>query len=294
MPSSLQHFRLTDGRELAWTEWGDPEGTPVLFFHGLPSCRLMHPDSELSRSRKVRLITVDRPGFGHSDPKPGHTLVGWADDVAEFSAGLGIQRFALAGASGGGPFVAACAWKLPERVTRAAILGGSGPVDAPGAMEGIAWERRAGYWLARHAPWLFKLAVQRRGDPRKDPEVFFAQYTRHNPPADQELLAQPAVRKMFLASYQEATRQGLDAFAWEVQLVSRSWGFALPEISVPLTLWHGDLDNSTPLGMSRALAQQIPGSQLRVISGAGHLLFLSHWAEILDDLLAPSPGAAPR
>ena len=277
---------LRDGRVLVYAEHGDPLGIPIFFFHGLPSCRLMHPDPEVSRSLGVRLLTADRPGFGRSDPKPGRTLLDWADDVSDLADSLGIRRFAVAGPSGGGPFVAACAYRLASRVTRAAILGGSGPVDAPGALAGMAPERRIGYWVARHAPALLPLAVRWRGDPRRDPEKFFASYTRHNPPSDQELLARPEVRHMFLASYGEATRQGIGAFAHELRLVSRSWGFRLGDIRVPVTLWHGGADNSTPVGMAMAMAEAIPHASLRILPGEGHLIFLTHWKEIVEDLLA--------
>jgi pimeloyl-ACP methyl ester carboxylesterase len=59
-----QRIRLEDGRTLAYSEHGNPSGQPVLFFHGLPSSRLMHPDEVVTRSLGARLITIDRPGFG--------------------------------------------------------------------------------------------------------------------------------------------------------------------------------------------------------------------------------------
>lgn len=276
---------LRDGRKLAYAEYGDPQGVPVFFFHGLPSCRLMHPDAEESRALGVRLLTVDRPGFGRSDPKPGRTLLDWANDVSDLADSLGRHQFALVGPSGGGPFVAACAYSLAPRITAAAILGGSGPLDAPGALDGMAAERRIGYTLAQRAPALLPLMVRLRGDPRRDPEKFFAGYTRHNPPSDQALLARPEVRQMFLASYREATRQGIDAFAHELRLVAQPWGFRLQGIRAPVTLWHGDADNSTPIGMARAMAEAIPHASLRILPGEGHLIFLTHWPEIIEDIL---------
>jgi len=91
---------------------------------------------------------------------------------------------------------------------------------------------------------------------------------------------------MFIASYIEATRQGVDAFAGEVRLVARPWGFQLEEIKAPVTLWYGDKDNSTPIGMAHAMQKAIPDSRLRILTGEGHLFFLSRWREILDDLLS--------
>lgn len=208
--------RLHDGRNLAFAEYGAALGTPVFFFHGLPSCRLMHPDDNMCRALGVRLITADRPGFGRSDPQPGRTLLDWADDVAELADHLSLGKFAAVGTSGGGPFLAACAYKLEARMTGATIVAGSGPLDDPAVLAGMARERRIGYTLARHAPFLLRLAIRWRGDPRRDPQRFFDRYTRHNPPADQALLQRPDVRAMFLASYAEATRRGIDAFRFLV------------------------------------------------------------------------------
>jgi pimeloyl-ACP methyl ester carboxylesterase len=292
-PPDVRTVRLADGRTLAYAEYGDARGAPVLFFHGLPSSRLMHPDAEVSRTLGVRVIVPDRPGFGRSDPKPGRRLLDWPDDVKELCDALGIAELALVGPSGGGPFVAACAARLPSRVRHAAIVGGSGPLDAPHALDGAALERRVGYWLARHAPPLLRLAIRSRPNPNRDPEGFFRSYTRHNPPSDQALLAEPAVRAMFLSSYREGTRQGTEAFAHEVELVARPWGFSLGDIAVPTTLWHGTADTSTPVTMARALAAAIPGAELRLLQGEGHLVFLSHWRDIVLDLLSSGASRAP-
>jgi pimeloyl-ACP methyl ester carboxylesterase len=278
-------LRLRDGRALAYAEHGEPAGFPVLFFHGLPGSRLMHPDAEASRAAGVRLVVADRPGFGRSDPRPGRALLDWADDVAELADALGLGRFAVAGASGGAPFALACAHRLRARVTAVAVLGGVGPVDAPGALDGIALERRLGFLLARRAPALFAAVMRRRGDPRRDPDRFFVRYTRHNPPVDQALLAQPEIRAMFVASYLEATRLGVEAFAGEVRLLVQPWGFRLEEIGAPVMLWHGAEDNSTPVGMARAMARALPRSTLNVLPGEGHLFFLPRWRQIATALV---------
>jgi pimeloyl-ACP methyl ester carboxylesterase len=290
----VSRLRLADGRTLAYAEYGDPSGQPVLFFHGIPSSRLMHPDADISKQLGVRLIAPDRPGFGRSDPKPGRTLLDWTYDVEALADSLSLGQFTVVGPSGGGPFVAACAARLSSRIKRAAIVGGSGPVDAPSALAGAAFERRAGYWLARHAPMLLRLAIRMRPDPHRDPERFFDSYTRHNPPCDQELFRRPEIRAMFLASYREATRQGRSAFTHELELVANSWGFSLGDIDVPMTIWQGTADNMTPVGMGRALAEAIPRANLRLVPNEGHLIFLSHWREIAEDLIAKTEMSPSR
>jgi len=285
-------FPLPDGRILGYAEYGLPDGAPVLFFQGTPSTRLMHPPTTITRELRARLITVDRPGFGQSTPAPGRTLLDWPGDVARLLDSLGVGEFVTAGLSGGGPYVLATAWRLRDRVRAAAVCGGSGPVEMAGALRGITLERRLGYLLARHFPGVLRQVVRRYPDPRRDPARFIRRYTRHNPPADQRIIAEPEFHRMYLANFAEAQRQGPAAFAEEVILGARPWGFALEEINVPVHFWQGELDNSTPRGMAEGMAARIPGAKLTVLPGEGHLFAVGpRWREVLQALLAEGAGA---
>jgi pimeloyl-ACP methyl ester carboxylesterase len=282
----LSTMLLGGGRRVAWARYGKADGTPVLFFQGTPSSRLNHPPESITADLGAQLILIDRPGFGGSDPSPGRTLIQWAEDVAEVLDQLGVDRFRVAGVSGGGPYVLATAWRWPDRVIASSVCGGSGPLDLPAALSGAAPVRRAGYLLARHLPGLFRRVVRAYSDPRRDPEAFIRRYTAHNPPADQAILADPEFRVMYAANFSEAYRQGPEAFADEVILGSRDWGFDLAEIRGPVHFWHGELDNSTPIGMSRGMAGRVPKSRLTILPGQGHLyVYGALWREILLDLL---------
>jgi pimeloyl-ACP methyl ester carboxylesterase len=192
MPTKVagQQIRLRDGRLLGCAEYGDPEGKPVFFFQGTPSSRLMHPDATLTSALAGRLIMLDRPGFGLSDFQPNRHLLDWPDDVVEVADLLGLDRFAVVGISGGGPYAAACAYKIRERLTSVAMVSSMGPVDVPGATEGMPFIRRAGVLIGRRAAWLVRPLVWLTSNPRRNPQRFFERNTAHNPPADQALLAQ--------------------------------------------------------------------------------------------------------
>jgi pimeloyl-ACP methyl ester carboxylesterase len=98
-------IRLLDGRRLGYAEWGDPGGRPLFFFHGWPGSRIEgYLGDEAARARGVRLIAIDRPGMGLSDFQQHRTLVDWPDDVVQVAAALGLNRFAVLGISGGGPY----------------------------------------------------------------------------------------------------------------------------------------------------------------------------------------------
>ena len=116
-PRADATITLADGRTLAYCEWGNPTGSPVMLVHGGPGSRLLCPDEDATAVAGVRLLTVDRPGYGGSGPRPDPTLLGWADDVQALADRLGLDRFAMVGWSAGGGYALACAVRMPGRIS---------------------------------------------------------------------------------------------------------------------------------------------------------------------------------
>ena len=281
---------LQDGRTLAYAEYGDPNGTPVFFFHGTPGTRLFHPSEEVTKRLGVRLICTDRPGYGDSTFQPNRRILDWPTDVAQLADHLGFDRFAVVGHSGGGPHTLACAYALPERVSVAAIIAGAGPVDTPNATEGMIFLHWLGFKIGQYMPWLFWQLMIRwlfreiAADPTKaidrDKDTW--------PPADREILTTPEIRELCIQSDVEAYRHGLLPFAWDTRLLTRPWGFPLDGIKVPVHLWHGTVDNSTTVAMARHMANKIPNCKFTLCEGEGHMLLIPRWEEILSTLIEMS------
>ena len=132
MSKSIRTVTANGGRTIAFTEWGDLDGFPVFILHGTPGSRFSrHYDESLYTQVGARIITYDRPGYGGSDRHRGRRVVDCVADVAAIADELGIERFAVAGGSGGGPHSLATAARLPERATRAACMVGPVPFDTP-------------------------------------------------------------------------------------------------------------------------------------------------------------------
>src|SRR6266550_4046609 len=131
--SGTQTVAAADGRTLTIAEWGDPDGLPVFLLHGTPGSRFVgQADASAYASVGARVITYDRPGYGGSDRFRGRRVVDSVADVSAIADSLGIDRFAVSGASWGGPHSLAIAACLPGRVTRAACAAGVAPFDMPG------------------------------------------------------------------------------------------------------------------------------------------------------------------
>ena len=131
IPAPTGSVTLADGRRLAYDDVGDPSGAPVVYLHGCPDCRLTrHPDDGIAARASVRLIAVDRPGYGHSDPDPAGDERALAADVVALADALGIERFAVLGWSSGGPGALALAADHPSRVAVAGVAAGQVPIEA--------------------------------------------------------------------------------------------------------------------------------------------------------------------
>ena len=192
-------LRLRDGRVLGWAQFGDPEGIPLLYFHGQPGSRLGGAMLAAAGSRHgVRVIAPDRPGYGLSDFKPGRALLDWADDVTELTEALKLPLFAVAGLSSGGPYVSVCAHNIPERLTCAIIVSGNAPFDAPGATDGMMRMNRWFFGLARRAPFISDALMKLTARAARNPVRALKFAKSGMPPADIRVIE----RREVIGNYQ--------------------------------------------------------------------------------------------
>jgi pimeloyl-ACP methyl ester carboxylesterase len=276
---------LPDGRALGLAEYGDSRGIPLFFFPGTPGSRLIHPPDEVTRSCGVRLIALERPGFGLSRFQRRRKLLNWPRDVAACADALGLDRFAVVGLSGGGPYALACAYRLPHRVTAAAVIGGVGPVDVPGGMDEMPRIRQVGAMVARYMPWMLRPLLWLTSNPHRDPERFYARMCAGVSDVDRAVLARPEMKAQLMASYLEATRQGMHGFAREAIILSSPWGFRLEDVRIPVHLWHGEADHNVSLSAARHMAHALPDCRATFLPDEGHWLILTYWDHILSGLI---------
>jgi pimeloyl-ACP methyl ester carboxylesterase len=283
-----RRLRLHDGRWLGYDESGDPNGAPVLFFHGFGTTRVVCPPDDSARRLGLRLIAFDRPGIGLSTPQPGRQLLDWPTDVEEAAGQLGLDKFSVVGWSGGGPYALASAFALANRVSRVALVSAAAPLAGTSNPEYLRRFDRNAVLAAGRAPWIIRLAMWHWGrGQRRDAVAFFEKSVADMCAADQEVLSEPALRSRMIANSAELYRQGGRGMYDEALVLARPWGFELDELRVPIQIWQGARDTTVPVSMSEHLADSIPGAQLRVFDDEGHHLLYRHWPDILSSLAMP-------
>lgn len=284
-PRSTSHV-LPDGRTLRWHDYGDPAGVPCVYVPGTPSSGLagaVYDDAAAAAG--VRLVSVDKPGYGGSSHQRRRTLLGFAADIASLADSLGLLRFAVLGESGGGPHALAVAHRFPARVTVAVIAAGMGPAGEPCVRDGMKAENRRLMALARRAPWLLRLpmALTRRelADTGRR-ERLLARTLEEAGPADARCLRDMAEEHDVTAAARDALRTSGRAAAQELGLLARPWGFVARDIACPVELWHGQQDVNVPAAVAVELARQIPGATAHVLPGEGHAVAWSRRTDLMS------------
>ncbi|NTY62805.1 alpha/beta fold hydrolase [Mycolicibacterium sphagni] len=274
-------IRLRDGRTLGYAEYGAPDGLPVVYAHGGLSCRLdIAAGASIAQQNGIRLISVDRPGIGLSDPKPGRTVADWADDIAELRDQLGIDTFAAMGWSMGGQYALSLGYALPACVTRVAVIAGGLPLTEPGRFAKMPPVDRAYIHLSQRVPWLARQCLGVMGfTARHAPNLFTRLAAGDLPPADGAV-----VRAEKSPSFAEVSAEALRRTAGHVEdylAAMLPWGFAPEDLTVPVHVWGGADDKFLDPSWPAELARRIPGATLTTRPG-GHFMAHLHWQEIFD------------
>lgn len=287
-----RQFQLPDGRKLGYDEYGVSNGKPLFYFHGSPSSRLecaLYVNEDLLLPLDVRLIAVDRPGMGLSDPKPNLRMLDWAKDVTALADHLKLDRFGILAYSLGGPYGLACACAIPHRLTKVGIVSGAALFTDSELVKNVNEGTRKFLTMPREKPWLSRLFLWAALGvmPRIAPNRFVAQANSLLPAPDRPIVVDdPAFQMGFIQMVREATRQGINGAFHESLLTVTDWGFRLQDVNASVLLWHGEADQNIPVEMARFAATAIPRCEAKFHPNEGHLsLFKKHTKEIIRALI---------
>ena len=294
-----ENVQLEDGRKLSYAIYGSPvPRITVIYMHGFPSSRyegkLWH---SACTKHMIRLVAPDRPGIGLSTYKPNRRILDWPADVLALADHLKISQFYILGMSGGAPYALACNKRIPkERLLGVSVVSGMYPIKFGTA--GMMLQSRMLFWVA---PWLTGLTSfmfdtsMGKAARRSDPQVFedmLEQEVDNRHASDQAAMKDPKHWPTFVAMTREAFAHGSRGASWEARLKGSDWGFDLSQLYVDsdigcsLTLWHGTEDVNCPAAMAKKAKALMPGSNLHMMEGEGHVSFIFKKAdEILGDLI---------
>lgn len=257
---------LANGKRVAYEEYGDPAGLPVLFFHGTPGSRLSGAlFDDQAAERGVRILAFDRPGFGQSPPwrdqpdRDVETVVGTLLDE------LDVETARLIAFSGGSRYAVAAA-ATESRISRVDVVSGATPPDvrcesplvqrmlstaavrSPTILRGVL---RGQTWLAR----------------RLDPPFVVSQYTAGDPEEAIPDRAAEIVKEDFVEALSKSRRGTVT----ELRETATRWEVDLEQVDTEIRLWHGEADTNVPIECARQFASRHPRLTLQTLEDADHI-----------------------
>jgi len=280
---------VRDGRKLGFAEFGSATGRAIVWFHGTPGARRQIPEDArvLAAANDLRIIGLDRPGIGLSTSHLYSSIYDSVPDIKILLDQLEVERFAVVGLSGGGPYALATAHAMSDRVTVVGILGGVAPNVGEGHINGglvghLATLRCALPWARFPLARAFQGLVMALGP--VGPQALDV-YARFSPEGDRVVLAREEIKAMFLDDLITNSRHAMGAPLNDLILFLRPWGFSVSDIAVPVHWWHGDADRIVPFEHGHHLASLIPGAELYIRHGESHLGGLGASEEVLRTIL---------
>jgi pimeloyl-ACP methyl ester carboxylesterase len=280
---SVHDLRLPDGQVLRVHDSAESPGgdvarprLTVVWLHGSPQTgALLAPLLRAAAQRGIRLISYGRPSYGGSSPRPGRSVASAATDVAAIADALGLDRFAVMGASGGGPHALACAALLPDRVIAAACLASLAPIDAEDldffagmASDGALRSALAGRAAREH------YEATAEFDPASFVERDYATLA-----GDWASLGDDVG---------EASAAGPDGLIDDDLAFVMPWGFDPAAVMVPVLIVQGGRDRVVPPAHGAWLARTCTRAEFWEYPDDGHISILDECPAVLDWLLAHS------
>lgn len=297
--SEHEAFTLPDNRILSYALYGSPvPRTTLIYSHGTPSSRL---EGKLWHAacvkRHIRLIAPDRPGCGLSTFQRNRCVLDWPADVLALLDHLKIHEFYILGVGAGAAYALAGIWSVGERLRGVGAVGACWNGSESMGGGGMVLRSRM---VGMVAPWLHGLSTAMienavgRASRDPDPMVFedvLARDAESRPPAEQQVIRDPANWPTVVAMTRESFHKGSEGASWEARLQGGGWGFELRHLKVgehgvPLSLWHGTDDASCPAALASKAHRTMPGSVLHLQKGQGHVSYMLRDADaILLDIL---------
>jgi len=288
----IRTLHARDGRKLDVLIDGDITSSFALVcHHGTPSDATIWNDwHDDALQNNLRLVAISRPGYGLSDRLAGRTAASVVEDVEDVLDDLGIKEFITIGWSGGGPHALACGALLPNRCKGVSSLAGVGPYgeDDLDFLEGMGPENVEEFGMALKGEVILRVWMEENAEPYRTiaGEELAAALGGLVPEVDIRALNEKGLAEIWASSMRRCFTNGLDGWIDDMMVFCNNWGFNPSEITVPVTIWQGELDLMVPFSHGKWLLKRIPGAIAKLEKGHGHLSLLADKRQaIIDDLI---------
>lgn len=252
------HEVSIDGTRIRYIEKG--EGTPLVLVHGIPTSSFLWRDMIDELSSHGRVIALDLPGFGLSDPPPNgdYSISGYAGLLESFLESLSITEATLVCHDFGGPVTVTYALRNPDKYERLVILNTFLDTDLPdwGLFPKLASIRPIGEIVMKLGGKSITRAGLEAGvvdKSRISDEVFHRYYMADESP--------DKVNETYLGTLRADSTKDLKFIEDNLRTIDK-----------PTLIVWAEEDAFLPLSLGERIHQRIAGSRFVKLPACGHFL----------------------
>lgn len=281
-------LQLSCGRRFSYASYGATDGHPVIALHGTPGSHLkFKAAAEAALAHRLKLIALDRWAYGKTDAPSQPSFAGFAADVREIADLLNLDRFAVLGISGGGPYAAAVAATLGYRVTASALVSPVGPIEGVTPRPQLGIYHHTAFRILPRLPGLLPVAFGLLRQVAKRSPRLATQIAAGRARGADRAIARDAA---FAINLGNALAEGLRSNARgpiiDMTLFSRPWNINLAATIAPSQVWIGDEDRNVPLAAVEALIAAFTNAPAKPavirLSDHGHFWIAGNFASVLS------------
>lgn len=274
---------LPGGRTIGVADYGAPGATAVLWCHGGPGSRLepAHVAPEAAAAG-LRIVGIDRPGYGRSTPQPGRTIAGWVPDALTVADHLGIERFVTVGVSTGGAFALAVAAAAPARTLGVVACGAMTDMASDECRSTMSPAHTHAVWDAPDRDAAIAAAVDAHGEHGEK----LSHITTVLPPSDLALFRDSERLAAITADMSEMFAFGNEGYADDRISDGNGWTtFDVGSITCPVIVLHGALDPLVSVAHARHTAAIVPTARLELVDELGHFSIFERVVPAIVEIL---------
>ncbi|WP_286228443.1 alpha/beta hydrolase [Neobacillus mesonae] len=280
---------LPDNRKLSYISYGDTNENTIIFFHGFgSSVSSIHPDTKILDKYNVRFLAVNRPGYGNSDLMLKYSMEDFADLINDFLNAKEIQKVSIIGWSAGGLYSQVFADKYYEKVTSLNLVSSAIPLNSNETKKILPSNWKMISNLNRYIPIMTKIYLKSLSKKlSNDLDGTIQKSIQQMVESDQKVVNDLLMRTVMMKGAVEAyCNGGLGVYYDALALCKASKHISNPLQDVNVNIWQGEKDTIWTSETSNYLREKYPKSTYSFINNEGHLLYLSHWDEILKKSLS--------
>lgn len=273
-----------DSQTVSFAEFGLHHNFPIFYFHGFPGSHMegkLLGFEQLASGFSCRFICIDRPGFGMSEYQTERKLLDWPELVETVAEELHLEKYAVMGLSGGGPYALTMAYANPDRLVATAVVSGMPPFNFLSTSNDLAMSLpKLKDQFRKPAALLFRAGVNHA------PMWLVRSVMKVLPEPDRKLFRDDRKLEGLLETYRSGLRQGVRGYLHEARIYRQPWGFDPENIKSAVQLWHGTADKNVHLRSVQQLINKLPHCSAHIISGEGHFsVVVNYLPEIIKSII---------